>query len=735
MQRRNKVGGIIDRRFGEDDPTMAPEDRMMQRFVREQQKHKGHSVFDLEEAEDEEELTHAGKALNFEKEAKTQDDFEGESIASSSEDDGGLLRKRKRDTTIAQESEPEGIEEPERKKSKAEIMKEVIAKSKLHKHERQKAKEEDVEQMEELDNDFGDIMASLRGHKPQIRETLPSKQPNGPTINPERAALINGAAADMSFDAQVRELKQDRRAQPTERTKTDEEKARDEAERLKMLEENRLRRERGEPEEEEDDDEEDDDNENEEHKLEDSSSVRDGLLDDAQMFGLSRKLISKRPVGVDDEDDFLIDEDLVASGSDIDEEFSESDFGSESNDHSQQSENEEEDGFISVLANDIANDTKETDTSSSLPFTYPCPRSHAELLKVLQDVTEKDVPKVIQRIRALHDPKLQAGNKEKLADFAVALVEHVHYISKQKPAPSPVLIETLARHIHSLSLRHFGMEIAIAFRSQLQHMQSTEFATAAHLAVLTCIGSIYPTSDYFHSVITPASTIIGRWLGLKAPSTVEELTLGAYLCAISLHYQRLSKRYAPELIRFVSSALSSPITTPDLISTYMQILTTAMNLWSDQSAFIEIFSYAPLLKALECHKDKHSHTFQRLQILLSQSQMSRRPLELHHHRPLPIKTQIPRFEESYQPGRHYDPKRDRAELAKLKAEYRKERKGAMRELRKDANFIARTKLREKKEADRAYEEKMRRLVGTIQGEEGREKNEYERIKRARKGKM
>ncbi len=57
----------------------------------------------------------------------------------------------------------------------------------------------------------------------------------------------------------------------------------------------------------------------------------------------------------------------------------------------------------------------------------------------------------------------------------------------------------------------------------------------------------------------------------------------------------------------------------------------------------------------------------------------------------------------------------------------------MRELRKDANFIARETLREKKERDRKYEEKYRRLVAEIQGEEGYQKNEYERERRKRKG--
>jgi nucleolar protein 14 len=99
---------------------------------------------------------------------------------------------------------------------------------------------------------------------------------------------------------------------------------------------------------------------------------------------------------------------------------------------------------------------------------------------------------------------------------------------------------------------------------------------------------------------------------------------------------------------------------------------------------------------------------------------------------LAIKTSIPKFEESFNPDKHYDPDRERAEASKLRAEHKKERKGAMRELRKDANFIARESLREKKWKDAAYEKKYKRLVAEIQGEEGKEAKAYERQKEWRK---
>jgi nucleolar protein 14 len=180
-----------------------------------------------------------------------------------------------------------------------------------------------------------------------------------------------------------------------------------------------------------------------------------------------------------------------------------------------------------------------------------------------------------------------------------------------------------------------------------------------------------------------------------------------------------------------------------LLDTTARLLDAAADLWSGKEAFYETFE--PALRVLKhlnsganrrLFPDQLSSTITRTAAKVERSlkvvQLSRRPLELHHHRPLAIKTAIPKFEDAFDPDKHYDHDRERADLAKLKAEHKKERKGAMRELRRDANFMAREKLRIKKAKDEAYDKKYKRLVAEIQNEEGREANTYEREQKARK---
>jgi nucleolar protein 14 len=284
---------------------------------------------------------------------------------------------------------------------------------------------------------------------------------------------------------------------------------------------------------------------------------------------------------------------------------------------------------------------------------------------------------------------------------------------------------------------------------------------------------------------------MSRYLGLKVPQNLSDYALGAYLCAQCLDYQRISKRYVPEIINFIentlcalapekvsrppgqfpfhepktSSRINHPPKSPKrlafydcvsqdasdedeeslklaILETNLKLLGTAADTWNKLPAFFEVFE--PALRIVQ-HLSKSSRSkfpqttqisitklAEKLNVQLKLAQLSRRLLELHHHRPLAIKMAIPKFEESYNPDKHYDPDRDRSEAAKLRKEFKREKKGAVRDLRKEGRAVARENLKEKKEKDAAYEKKFKRLISEIQGEEGQESKAYEREKEWRK---
>lgn len=795
MQRRNKVGGILDRRFGENDPTMAPEDKMLERFALEKQRsHKKNALFDLEEDEPIDSLTHGGKSLSFDDDDGPMDDFEEDDLDYDSDMSERQQQRLKRLRSLAaMDQDDEENDQPERKKSKKEVMEEIIAKSKMHKYERQAAKEDDEELRVQLDKELSNVTMLLASTKANKR----TEDPSGNTI-----VGLDRDAFNKNFDLQVKKLALDARAKPADRTKTEEEIADEESTRLKELEEKRQKRMRGEEVSDSDDSGDD--------KSAPAGNGADEDDEDEEDFGLGDGIKAKtKPtateLGFDDEDDFIIDDDLVASGSDLELiESGDDESDIDSNEGEEEEDEEEDDEFTRGLLNEEEAKNpvfKATATTADaaggdehgLPFTFPCPESLEEFVDVISKYNYDNIPKIVQRIRALYHPKLDSKNKERLGNFAATLVDFISSDWDAESSPSFVVFESIIRHIHSLS-KMFPIEIAKQFRQHIEDISDSRplALEPADLMMLTAVGTIYPTSDHFHQVVTPAMLTMGRYLGQRVPRDLSDYATGSYLSILALHYQQLSKRYVPEVVNFTLNTLQAlapaaakpsggyPIHAPpagcrlaaggpdkirrlafadcvpqelskkataelqvSILATALDTVDAAADSWTGKPAFVETFSQALTavkhLVGKTCRDavpaslaTKTEKLATKLNRMLKLAELSRRPLELHHHRPLAIKTFIPKFEETFDPDKHYDPDRERAELAKLKKEHKKERKGAMRELRKDANFMAREKLRVKKAKDEAYEKKFKRLVAEIQSEEGRESNAYEREKEARK---
>jgi nucleolar protein 14 len=101
---------------------------------------------------------------------------------------------------------------------------------------------------------------------------------------------------------------------------------------------------------------------------------------------------------------------------------------------------------------------------------------------------------------------------------------------------------------------------------------------------------------------------------------------------------------------------------------------------------------------------------------------SRQPLMLQAHRPIPIPSYVPKFETSKSSYfKTQDVDREKNEAAKLRRQYKDEKKGAIRELRKDARFLAGVQQEQHRAKDDAYASRMKRVFGSIEGERAEEK--------------
>lgn len=358
--------------------------------------------------------------------------------------------------------------------------------------------------------------------------------------------------------------------------------------------------------------------------------------------------------------------------------------------------------------------------------------------------------------------------------FASVLLEHLLHLTDIKIPETPLsVLDALTRHLHALA-RSYPEHVTNVFRSRLHAINEKSAdrdLEPSDIVLLTIAGTIFPTSDHFHPVLTPTLTVICKRLAHITPSTIERLVLGTYLCTLSLQYQMVGKCFIPEVINFIIQGLcflapTSPRSTTNLLfnlgsqnnlrirepvfnyqfrkitfadifglrfDTSLSILQTLIRLveafavsWAGKRSFEEIFQ--PILVILShfntasCQSllpeaiNANAHTaYMVLSQYLSDHTITRRPLELHHHRPLPILSNMPKFEEVHNSS--YDNDLERREIAKLKVERSQENKRVLRELRKDSKFFGREKLKEEKKTKKEYHTKIAKLtamVGTIE---------------------
>eukprot|EP00457_Paulinella_chromatophora_P016993 gb/GEZN01017923.1/.p1 GENE.gb/GEZN01017923.1/~~gb/GEZN01017923.1/.p1 ORF type:complete len:121 (+),score=37.52 gb/GEZN01017923.1/:387-749(+) len=116
--------------------------------------------------------------------------------------------------------------------------------------------------------------------------------------------------------------------------------------------------------------------------------------------------------------------------------------------------------------------------------------------------------------------------------------------------------------------------------------------------------------------------------------------------------------------------------------------------------------------------------------MLAARRGQRKPLA-KQEQPFTIRSLEPSFHDNFRPDKDYDPIKQRAEMKKLRQQVHKERKGALRELRKDASFLA-LQSQQQKQAEEKRREKKRKEILTDLQLQARDSNIFAAVARKKK---
>ncbi|XP_068157606.1 nucleolar protein 14 homolog [Drosophila tropicalis] len=316
------------------------------------------------------------------------------------------------------------------------------------------------------------------------------------------------------------------------------------------------------------------------------------------------------------------------------------------------------------------------------------------------------------------------------------------------------------------------------------------YPTLDTLIYFKLVANIYSTSDFRHPLATPTYIFMQHILSRARVRTRQDIGMGLFLVTIALEFGSLSKRLLPCVFNFLQGVVHISIPKRDVeqveipppfenngplskllaissstaeesaslgeqklqpedlvthtvtldfkvraLDTSLCLIREAMELVAEHpgacylaAPFLPLFNQLPL-KLYPAHVHKHHKDAKELLSQLAEQKQKR--LAPAERKPKALRLLEPRFEAVYDDKRRPKMSKAKEERAKLVHKIRREKKGAIREIRRDTAFVQELKLKQILQSDKERHEKVKRIYQEASMQQG-ELNELARAKKRKK---
>lgn len=624
-EQSGKSSVFVDRRIGEQNDDLGEFDKAILRSQRERQlKISKKSKYNLSDG-DEDELDISGFGA-----LSGRDDFEDEILPDDDEDYGGEeaagIEKDPfaRRQNVLDWDRSEG--EDNKHKTKKEVMDELILKSKFYKAQKAKDKEENEQLMEELDKNFTSLVQSrallsvtepgkMNALKALVNKSIPTEQVKKDVFSATQNLETSNQEKPDVYDKMVKAMALEMRARPSDRTKTPEEVAQEERERLEQLEEERQKRMLATDNytDEEDEDAEkpssqrpraiSGDDLGDSFVLDEEPRAKKGWVDeilerDAENSdseeGDSSADLENSENGSDeegsDEDNDVREEGLSIKDweqsddenleidldreEDEDEEHDEDDYADKKDIKPMPIDSKKEQNIHSVETSEGHKDSlharkktaneKQPSMRLELPYLIEAPKSFEEFCALLDNCSNSDTILIINRIRASNAIKLAAENRKKMQVFYGVLLQYFAVLANNRPL-NIELLDLLVKPLMDMSaeIPYFAaicarqriLRIRTQFCEIIKNPENSCWPSSKTLFLLRLWSLIFPCSDFRHAVMTPAILLMCEYLMRCPIISGRDIVVGSFLCSMLLSVAKQSQKFCPEAILFLRMLL------------------------------------------------------------------------------------------------------------------------------------------------------------------------------------
>ncbi|KAK9880134.1 hypothetical protein WA026_008649 [Henosepilachna vigintioctopunctata] len=768
---RNKSNSFTDRRICELNQNLSTDEKQRARFAAVRVKaHKKKSIFNLGE---DEVLTHKGQTLSeIEKFNDLQTEDEDcddpnetgkldEKFVGEAHFGGGLLAKK-----------GEGF------KGHKDLIEQLIADSKKRKAEKQKTKESVLELTEKLNSEWKDLIPLVKEYKNNSDSKMEK-----PKID-DFDRLMN----ELKFEPRgtvTDRLKSEKELAEEEKEKL-EELERQRIERMKGTLEEKPNKITHRSADDLDDDfiyEEIDNekmlsyNENGVSNVPLESCLTEDKIED-EVSEMEES--SHSEVETESEDDLS---DLKGESSSSEDEYELEKVKTEQTNNSNMSD---------VLKENTCSKKKIIKTKDEIPYTFAMPDKYEELYGILIKYTAVNQGTVLERIIQCNHSSLAKGNKDKLGLLFEYSLQYVNNLASESVDEQSLencfrIFEALMPKIFDLAQMnpnecHKKVVEYLKKKFDEYWENSKQYPGIENLLFLKLISILFTTSDFRHQIITPCLIFIEQMLLNCRVTSKRDISYGLFLSTLALEYSSLSKRFMPGCINYLggiigmaisksticalklfppfksgssflvllknqssnTSALKMEIT--DLIKTEMteifkvRALHLALKLvkefcdnFDSLASNVEIFNHIQNY-CEQVPKDMYPETVQSeinscLQKFEKMKSMRKlKYLVMEAKKPKALRLYEPKIVEIYDRKNFKIQSEEKAARNKLLHKLKREKKGALREIRRDNAFLGKIKIKQQIQSDLERKQKVKKIYAEASIQQS-ELNTLDRIKK------
>ncbi|XP_060529422.1 nucleolar protein 14 homolog [Cylas formicarius] len=764
---QNKSNKFVDKRIGEKNKDMTGADKTLVRFTAARiRANKKKNIFNLA---DDEIITHRGQTLSeIEKFDDPRSDDESLEDGQTGKLDSDFVKDVHFGGGIFSKTGHDGAT------SHKQLINQLIEESKKRKAEKQKIKETTLDLTEKLDTEWKDLMQIVNTKKSLGEDTA------------DKHSLDD-------YDKMLRELKFEARGTVSDRLKNVKEVEKDEQEKLKTMEQDRIER-MSEPFE----------------AFKSKYRSADDLDDDVVYESDTEQMLTYNEEG---KPSVIIEAKM--NGKDVSEICDEADSDIELNSKSEYSNSESEDSLgdlknaeahsesdseddsnalavlkaeenaaMSAIVNKPKSEdadfkyhrkheNKAEDIKEKLPKKISLPTSYENFVILLHRYSARQQSAVLEKLIKDNDPSLSQGNKEQLGLLFVFLLQYLNDLFSTVPDTQILtdhlfIYKSIMPQIYDLAQlnplnAHKSILEVLKQKHEEFRIKKTSCPTLEVLFFFKLVSLLFTTSDFRHQVVTPCFVFMEQMLTKCRIKNGRDISRGFFLCTLVSEYTDLSNRYLPAAINFLTGILHMSIPKngvqlikvpppfkpvysqlvllrdcskikpssklnptilidPEINDEFkinilyrtLQLLREFFEKYKTLPSCLEIFALVEnFLKKipLEYYPNEVINQHEQLGMSLNELRKNRRLnyVKLAEKKPKALRLYEPKIEEVYDTKRRKVQSKEKAERDKLIHKLKRERKGALREIRRDKAFLGRVKIKQKMHSDMERKEKVKRI--------------------------